>query len=270
MKNLMVSVVIPMYNREETIVGCLDSVCNQTFKNIEVIVVDDCSTDHSVRLVENYKDERVRLIKLDKKSGAQVARNKGISESKADWIAFNDSDDLWMVDKLAVQIAELSNAGFNKNTVVHSNCFCLDLLNDNRTWEWKLPQTLGMCYELLLKRPAPMFQAILTSKDALLEIDMLDENVPSYQEWDTSIRLAKNCQFIHIEKPLFTYVFHKGETISKDHKRDVEGYLYILNKFEDELKINNMYESHVRQLSKRAASFSLFCEADEIISKLDD
>lgn len=269
MADLFISVVIPMYNRAETIVGCLDSVCNQTFSNIEILVVDDCSTDDSVDLVNSYKDERVRLIRLDQKSGAQAARNKGISESSAEWIAFNDSDDLWMEDKLEIQINELKKVKFDKNTVIHSNCMCLDLINDNRTWEWKLPKTVGMCFELLLERPAPVFPSLLTSKDALMEIGLLDEKAPSYQEWDTVIRLAKKCNFIHIEKPLFTYVFHKGETISKDLKRDIDGYLYILNKFKEDLIRNNMYENHVRKLSKRATSFSLLDDAEKILSLIE-
>lgn len=269
MANLLVTVVIPMHNRAETIVGCLDSVCNQTHRNIDVVVVDDCSTDDSVELVKSYNDQRVRLIQLEQKSGAQVARNRGIFESKADWIAFNDSDDLWVEDKLEIQMSELEKVNFDTNTVVHSNCICLDQINNNRTWVWELPKTNGMCYDLLLERPAPVFPSLLTSKSALLDIGFLDEKVPSYQEWDTCIRLAKICNFIHVDKPLFTYVFHKGETISKDHKRDVEGYLYIINKFEDDLKVKNMYESHVRRLSKRATSFSLFDEAEKILSLLE-
>ena len=267
LNNLFISVIIPMYNRSKTIIECLDSVCAQTFKNIEIIVVDDFSTDNSVDLVSSYQDNRIKLIKLEKNSGAQVARNRGIIEAKREWIAFNDSDDLWEKDKLEIQTKELEKINFNKDTVIHSNCTCLDLIN-NKTWEWKVPKTYGLCYKLLLERPAPLFPTILTSKKALLEIGLLDENVPSYQEWDTSIRLAKKCKFIHIEKPLFTYIFHDGETISKNNKRDIEGYLYIINKFKKELQEYNFYEKHINQLSKRANSFSLFQEAEEILKMI--
>lgn len=267
MQNLLVSVIIPMYNRSKTIIKCLDSICKQTYKDIEIIVVDDYSNDNSVDLVNNYKDSRVKVIKLLKNSGAQVARNKGIMESKGKWIAFNDSDDMWHPNKLELQLEELKRVSYNEYTVIHSNCICLDLIN-NKSWEWKLPLIEGSCYINLLKTSSPMFQAILTSKKALLEIGLLDENVPSYQEWDTSIRLAKKCKFIHIEKPLFTYIFHDGETISKNHKRDIEGYLYIINKFKKELQEYNFYEKHINQLSKRANSFSLFQEAEEILKMI--
>ena len=182
LNDLFISIVIPMYNRSKTIIYCLDSVCTQTFKNIEIIVVDDFSTDNSVDLVSSYQDNRIKLIKLEKNSGAQVARNKGIIEAKGDWIAFNDSDDLWEKDKLEIQIKELEKTNFDKNTVIHSNCICLDLIN-HKTWEWKLPIIEGVSYKSLLEKSSPMFQALLTSKEALLEIGLLDENVPSYQEW---------------------------------------------------------------------------------------
>ena len=267
LNNLFISVIIPMYNRSKTIIECLDSVCAQTFKNIEIIVVDDFSTDNSIDLVSSYRDNRVKLIRLEKNSGAQVARNRGIIEAKGEWIAFNDSDDLWEKDKLEIQTKELEKINFNKDTVIHSNCFCLDKNNSN-FWEWKLPIIERESYTSLLEKSPPMFEALLTSKKALLEIGLLDENVPSYQEWDTSIRLAKKCKFIHIEKPLFTYIFHDGETISKNHKRDIEGYLYIINKFKKELQEYNFYEKHINQLSKRANSFSLFQEAEEILKMI--
>lgn len=267
LNDLFISIVIPMYNRSKTIIYCLDSVCTQTFKNIEIIVVDDFSTDNSVDLVSSYQDNRIKLIKLEKNSGAQVARNKGIIEAKGDWIAFNDSDDLWEKDKLEIQIKELEKTNFDKNTVIHSNCICLDLIN-HKTWEWKLPIIEGVSYKSLLEKSSPMFQALLTSKEALLEIGLLDENVPSYQEWDTSIRLAKKCKFIHIEKPLFTYVLHQGETISKNHKRDIEGYLHIINKFKNDLQKYNLFEKHINLLAKRAISFSLHKEAEDILKML--
>lgn len=266
--NFTISVVVPMYNRSDTILECLNSVCKQSFNEIEIIVVDDCSIDDSVDLVRNYQDERVKLIKLDKRSGAQATRNKGILESSSEWIAFNDSDDIWEIDKLELQIKELEKLGFDQNIVVHSNCYCQDEIK-NKFWEWKVPRVDGNAYKSLLEKPSPLFPSILTSKKALFEIGLLDEDVPSYQEWDTAIRLAKKCNFIHIEKPLFTYVIHQGETISKDHKRDIEGYLYIVRKFREEMLEFGFYEKHLELLSKRAVSFSLIKESEDILKMVE-
>ena len=108
MKDL-VSVVIPVYNREKTIVRAVKSVLNQTYKNIEVIIVDDCSSDNSRVVIENAFSENnnVRYICLEKNSGACVARNRGVQLSKGKYVAFLDSDDAFLPNKIEKQISFL-------------------------------------------------------------------------------------------------------------------------------------------------------------------
>ncbi len=86
----------------------------------------------------------------------------------------------------------------------------------------------GLCYKLLLERPAPLFPTILTSKKALLEIGLLDENVPSYQEWDTSIRLAKKCKFIQYSKNLYLHIFFMMVKPSQKIIKEILKGIYIL------------------------------------------
>lgn len=264
MNGPLISVVIPMFNREKTIEECLNSICNQTYKNIEILVVDDCSSDNSKSIVNNYLDDRIKLIQLSLNSGAQVARNIGIIAAKGKWIAFNDSDDIWLEDKLEKQVEVLKENNFDANIVVHSNCYCIDQVQ-NKKWIWNVPRTEGYCFRILLERPAPLFPTLLISKEALIQHGLLDENVPSYQEWDTSITLSKNCTFIHISAPLFTYVFHKGETISKNKRRDLEGFLYIINKYKREMKEYGFYDSHIKFLILRSIEFHLFDYAEKIL-----
>ena len=103
MKDL-VSVVLPTYNRERTLHRAINSVLQQTYHEIELIVVDDGSTDQTRSVVQAYKDERIRYI-YQSNQGACVARNRGVSEARGLYIAFQDSDDEWMEDKLERQIA---------------------------------------------------------------------------------------------------------------------------------------------------------------------
>jgi len=231
-----VSVVIPTYNRAKTIIYCLDSVCNQTYPPKEVIVVDDCSTDATVDIVNKYSQDHpsVRCVVLEINSGAQAARNRGIMEASNGWIAFQDSDDEWISDKLEKQITALENVNFNPLTVVHSDGWLYDYA-DGIKYVWNIPFIDGSVFTDLLKSPGPLFPTILTSKIALLQIGLLDENVPSYQEWDTAIRLARICRFIHIREPLFIYHLHSGDAISKENKRGLEGYQYVLDKHREEI-----------------------------------
>jgi len=103
----LVSVVIPMYNSSSYITPTIMSALNQTYKDIEVLVIDDCSKDNSVEVVNNLAktDARLRCVPQEKNQGAAVARNRGINEAKGQYIAFLDSDDLWAEDKIEKQVA---------------------------------------------------------------------------------------------------------------------------------------------------------------------
>lgn len=103
--NPRVSIIIPTYNRAHMIVECLDSVLNQTYRHFEVIVVDDGSTDNTEAVLKPYFD-RIKYIKQENHGNA-AARNTGIREAKGEIIAFNDSDDLWLPDKLEKQVRYL-------------------------------------------------------------------------------------------------------------------------------------------------------------------
>lgn len=97
----LVSIIMPSYNTAKYICESIESVMSQTYKNWELIIVDDCSTDDTDSIVAHYlSDKRINYIKNEKNSGAAVSRNRALREAKGRWIAFLDSDDLWMPDKL--------------------------------------------------------------------------------------------------------------------------------------------------------------------------
>ncbi|WP_180065131.1 glycosyltransferase family 2 protein [Acinetobacter sp. YH16037] len=103
---ILVSIITPSYNCGNYIEKTILSVINQNYKNWELIIVDDCSSDYSVQVITRYlsQDERIKLICLEKNSGAAVARNRGIEEASGRFIAFLDSDDSWHPEKLSKQV----------------------------------------------------------------------------------------------------------------------------------------------------------------------
>lgn len=108
-----VSVVIPVYNVEKYVRECLDSVINQTYKNLEIICVDDYGSDNSVKIVEEYaqKDERIKIIHHDKNMGAGTARNTGVKNSDGEFIFFLDSDDYLNLDIIELMIEKQKETG---------------------------------------------------------------------------------------------------------------------------------------------------------------
>lgn len=110
----LVSIIVPVYNAEKYILETVQSVINQTYKEYELLLVNDCSTDNSVEIIKSIEDDRVKLINLSENVGAWAARNKGLEEAKGRYIAFLDSDDLWEPEKLEHELKFMkeNNAGF--------------------------------------------------------------------------------------------------------------------------------------------------------------
>lgn len=108
----LVSIIMPSWNTGRFIGESIQSVLNQTYKNWELIIVDDCSTDNTDEIVTSFDDERIRYFRNDKNSGAALTRNKAMREARGEWIAFLDSDDLWMPEKLEKQLSFMKENGY--------------------------------------------------------------------------------------------------------------------------------------------------------------
>jgi glycosyltransferase involved in cell wall biosynthesis len=217
----LVSVVIPTYNRAKEIGPSLESIQAQTYPHWEVFVVDDGSNDNTAEVVKQFtaKDSRIHFIQHEHNRGAQAARNTGIKTAKGEWIAFLDSDDRWLPKSLALRLAVAERENV---LVVHSagylqkeGAYCT---------QYYIPAWSGLIYHKVLTREGPMFQALLVKKEALEKIGYLDENIRAFQEWDTSIRLAKYFEFGFEPQPTFVYDLRSSDAISRDLVRGGVGY----------------------------------------------
>lgn len=110
----LVSIIMPSYNTASYIEESIKSILNQTYKEWELLIVDDCSTDNTEEIIKPYlHDKRIRFFKNENNSGAAISRNKALREARGKWIAFLDSDDLWMPDKLNKQISFMENNDYH-------------------------------------------------------------------------------------------------------------------------------------------------------------
>ena len=117
----MISVIIPTYNRGEKVLRAVDSALKQTYVNIEVLVVDDGSTDETPGILKNHLDKRVHYFRLPHSGHPSVPRNYALEKASGELVAFLDSDDEWLPEKLALQIAVINK--FPEVGLVCSNAF---------------------------------------------------------------------------------------------------------------------------------------------------
>ena len=209
----MISVVIPAYNRATTIKECIDSVLAQTYSDIEVIVVDDCSKDNTVEVVNSYTDPRVKkCITYEPNRGACYARNLGAANAAGEYIAFQDSDDTWMPDKLEKQLAYLQKGGYD---MVFCGMKRVDEEN-GRTWyfpNYEFDENKDALKQILYDDPIGT-QCIFITKEAFERVKF-DESIKKFQDWDFSIRAAGCCKIGYLNEPLAISVLQPNSITKK-------------------------------------------------------
>lgn len=226
----MVSVIIPTFNRADTIQRAIHSVLAQTFQDFEIIVVDDGSSDDMSFLVDRFKNQNIRLIKHEVNSGPSAARNTGINASTGQFIAFLDSDDEWMPGKLTRQIALLNHsqddcgASCTGFTLAYQGMgySCAKYLPTEEYWTGYLLINgcdLGPGSTLLLRRQ--IFE----------ETGMFDENLSRYEDWDWLLRYVSHYQLAIAPEP--NAIVHLSPPAKSVHLES--SIPYFLNRWQDEL-----------------------------------
>jgi glycosyltransferase involved in cell wall biosynthesis len=241
MKVPLISVVIPTFNRPSFIERACNTVINQSYKNIEIIIVDDASNTSYSDAIKNIPFENLVYIRRDSNGGGSAARNTGIEAAKGDFIAFLDDDDEWLPQKLEKQIKSLSNncqasqCGYTTKhssqiRVEKSNVITLEDLRQNN----KLASTTGLLCE-----------------KKILKDTMFDSNLHRAQDWDIYIRIAMKTNFAYINEPL--YIYDDGDHARMSNKFStisIEDYKLRLDMLKKHRKIltQKSYINHVAEL----------------------
>lgn len=201
-KSVLISVVIPAYNRADIIGDCINSVLNQTYRNIEIIVVDDNSSDNTALVVDEFsgKDSRVRpCVRCSENHGACYARNLGASLAKGEIIAFQDSDDIWKPEKLRKQLAYLKRNNYDL-------VFCgMERINNIRNTSWYFPrydydETKPAKYQIMYENPMST-QCIMVRKSVFEKV-RFDDKIRKFQDWDFAIRVADVAKIGYLHESL--------------------------------------------------------------------
>jgi glycosyltransferase involved in cell wall biosynthesis len=207
-----ISVIIPAYNAEHTILETISSVQKQTFSDFELIVVDDGSTDRMLELLHSVKDERLKIFSYEN-AGVSVSRNRGLSHATGEFIAFIDADDLWTPDKLELQLAALQvhpEAG-----VAYSWTHFID--EKGESFHAEEPKFFeGNVYApLLLNNFLNNGSNPLIRKQAIESVGEFNPVFSPSADWDFYLRLAARWHFVVVPKLQILYRQSSGSMSSK-------------------------------------------------------
>lgn len=264
-----ISVVIPTYNRDFCIERSLRSILQQTYRNLEIIVVDDGSTDNTLQILHKLQceDPRIKILQHKRNLGAQAARNTGIRAATSAYIAFLDSDDEWLTTKLEKQLPLLGQSNGNIGVVYAGFMW---VYGHGRSSKERIPRFKGKIYKDALREWIADTNTLIVRKDILDKVGLLDESIRSYQEWDLCIRLSRYTEFDFINEPLAIYHLHDKPTISKNLENDALGYLDIITVHRDEIIKelgNDALAQHLLSASLRFARVKDLRTARKLISE---
>ncbi len=238
--NQLVSVITTCLNGEKYLKESISSIINQTYKEWEIIFVDNNSTDQSKNIIFSYNDQRIKYFKLDKTLNLGSVRNYAFSKCSGEFITFLDVDDTWDKFKLEKQIKKFLNE--NTLDVLYTNYYKF-----NNHYKKKIKKKLfrGKCQDEIITsyingQPLTAWLTLMIKKSSIsrLEYDF-DKELHISSDFDLIIRLSKFCFFDYLEEFHCSYRIHTNNE-SKNKKREILELFYIIKKYRNDLTINKI------------------------------
>ncbi len=228
----LVSVIMPTYNRAELLRRSVLSVLAQTYRNLELIVVDDCSTDHTQQVLSEFADARLIVQRRAQNGRAAAARNDGLRAARGTLIAFQDDDDIWLPHKLQCQVDAMLAAGEGVGlqvcAYIRSHRGGLDYIGGpsyQRNLDFARGNPFGNDYGLIATPAWLLRRSALTAAGG-----EFDTRLRSWDDWELALRLWKTTRIVHLNEPLFVQDHVAGSAMMGDSAAQMEDLKLILQK----------------------------------------
>ena len=216
----LVSIVMNCYNGQTYLADAIKSILSQKYRNFEVIFWDNQSNDNSAFIYKRFKDKRLKYYYAKKHTTLYRARNLAIKKAKGKLIAFLDTDDIWLKDKLSSQIEKFKNKKIN---LVYSNYYILNQVTGFKKIAYKDNLPEGIIYKELFKNYFLGIGTVLIKKDIILKRkNFFNETYNIIGDFDNFIRISKNNYFSCIQHPLSVYRIHKKSFSNKNYKMHID------------------------------------------------
>jgi glycosyltransferase involved in cell wall biosynthesis len=230
-----VSVILPTYNRARLLGRAIQSVFAQTYQDFELIVVDDGSTDNTESLVKSFNSEKIRYIRHRQNKGASAARNTGIQSAKGAYIAFQDSDDEWMPEKLEKQMRAFETAPPEVG-IVYTGFFIITTNKREYKPSAEITPKDGNIFSSIIKGEYLVSpQTIVVKRECFEKAGLFDEHLPAMEDWEMALRLSKHYHFKYINEPLVLY-YPQSDSLSRNKSAVIQAYQQVLERYFEDIK----------------------------------
>ncbi|WP_186429899.1 glycosyltransferase [Clostridium sp. BSD9I1] len=256
----MVSIIIPVFNGEKFISDAIRSVLNQTYKNIEIIVIDDGSIDKTADIVKNF--DKIRYIYQNNK-GPAASRNLGMALSKGEYIAFLDADDLYEPEKIQKQMEILEkykeiDVVYNDMKLVDENLQFIKYINS----DYVIEDGKSFLAMLLFRQIVPIPPSIMMRRKCYDEGIKYDEKLIHAEDYEFIIRLGEKHQFKYLQEPLYIYRRHE-ENLTNKHESQVKAEINIVKSLGIEKIKNIVKDSDFNYYNKNMLLAKIYIKIEE-------
>lgn len=253
----LISVIIPTYNRAGLLERSVQSVLSQTYTNLELLIIDDCSKDNTREIVKSLSDKRIRYYRNDHNMGPAASRNRGALLAKGSLIAYQDSDDEWLPDKL-MRLMEVWKKEKNEETgmIYHemqeqgASTF---IPSRDIPLEWKSKEI----FRHMLLYPMIGATASLIRKSCLEELGGFNEALGSIEDYEFYLRMAEKYEILFVGEPLMI-IYDTPGSVNKRFKSKIDTELYVLDTMYEPLCRYEILQKKVNLIRQQAENYD--CE----------
>lgn len=259
----MISVIMTTYNREYTIRRAIDSILKQTYNDLELIIVDDGSSDDTEKKVNEIKDERIRYIKLQKNVGRSRALNIGLREARGEFITFHDSDDICYVDRLEKQYRYL-----NEHDADAVFCQMNRYMEDDKSFISTFPNNIseaGKVQQVQIVSGSKISPQCLMIKKEVINNCLFDERLKRLVDWDFSINMSQYYK-LHFMKEILCDVYLQNDSITLSDKNEDNRIAALLTILID--KYDNIWEKYPNEYLRNLYNLRRYLVKRDNISKV--
>lgn len=207
----LVSIIVPVYNAEKFIDETINTVLNQSYQDFELILVNDCSKDDSIKLIKKYKDKRIKLLNNESNSGAATSRNNGIKEAKGKYICFLDADDLWDDKKLEKQVKFMQEKDCEFSFTGYEFADSNGIPNGKKVY---IPERIK--YKQALKNTTIWTSTVMFNMEKLTKEDIFMPNVRRGQDTATWWKVLKKIECAYGLNEILSFYRRSDETLSSN------------------------------------------------------